>query len=128
MKSIDDILDMLDWNNTLTIQETGRKLAKKIKCINVFLQPGPPYGKRVWDNCALILADRSDVELKPYVHELLEWLIDMNWPGAYCILDRLKQYKDKEWLHYTLNVCIKEAKAMGENIWLNNLMEINETD
>lgn len=123
MVDIDVIMDMLDWNNSSEIQEKGRKMAKKVRCINVFLQPGHMgHCKNVWDNCAIILSERSDQELKPYLHRLFEWLIDMNWPGAYCISERLKKYKDIEWYNYILNDCINEAKALNENIWLDNLL------
>lgn len=125
MYSIDEIMDMLDWNNPPEVQERGRMLAKEIRCINVFLQPmHEGHGKNVWDNCAMILADRSDSELRPYLHNLFAWLIDMNWPGGYCIWERLKLYADKEWFDYVLNICISEAKALGEDIWLDNLLEI----
>jgi len=119
MYNIDEIMDMLDWNNPLEVQMDGRELAKEIKCINVFLQPRHiEHNKNVWDNCAVILADRSDLELKPYLYELFKWLTDMNWPGAYCIYDRLKLYKDKAWFNYVLESCITEANALNENIWL----------
>lgn len=125
MYSIDEIMDMLDWNNPPEVQERGRMLAKEIRCINVFLQPmHEGHGKNVWDNCAMILADRSDSELRPYLHNLFAWLIDMNWPEGYCIWERLKLYADKEWFDYVLNICISEAKALGEDIWLDNLLEI----
>lgn len=128
MYSIDEIMDTLDWNNPPEIQKRGRELAKDIRCINVFLQPRHPgYGKNVWDNCAIILSERSDEELRPYLRELFDWLLDMNWPGAYCIWDRLKRYKDKEWFNYVLDDCIKEAKSLGEEIWLSNLLEIQQS-
>lgn len=128
MHNIDDIMDMLDWNAPAEVQENGRTLARSIKCINVFLQPGHhAHNKNVWSNCAMILAERSDLELRPYLHNLFEWLIDMNWPGAYCIWNRLKRYEDKEWFNSMLEICIGEAQALGEEIWLDNLLEIRRT-
>ena len=86
MVNIDYIMDLLDWNNSIEKQEQGIALAKDVKCINVFLQPGCyKYGKNVWDNCAKILSARSNEELSPYMIELMEWLQDMPWPGAFCI-------------------------------------------
>ncbi len=40
MVNIDYIMDLLDWNNSMEKQEQGIALAKDVKCINVFLQPG----------------------------------------------------------------------------------------
>ena len=117
-------MGMLDWNQDPDVQNKGIELAKNVRCINVFVQPLlPEYNKNVWGNCALILAARTDLELRPYIDKLFEWILDMNWPGAYCIYDRLKQYADKEWLDYILNECIKEAKALDEEIWLDTLLE-----
>ena len=127
MADIDEIMDMLDWNNSIEIQEKGRELSQTIRCINVFLQPGHPgHCKNVWDNCAIILAKRSDEEFTPYLYRLLEWLIDMNWPGAPCIFERLKNYQDKDWINYVLNDCIGEAKALKEDNWLNALLELKK--
>ena len=124
MENIDTIMDMLDWNNPIEIQEKGRSLAKDIRCINVFLQPGHPgHGKNVWDNCATILSERSDQELKPYLYQLFKWLMDMNWPGAECIFQRLKEYKIDSMFEFVLNECIEEAKALGDLIWLNSLQK-----
>lgn len=37
--SMDEIMDMLDWNQPEEIQSLGRSLAREIRCINVFLRP-----------------------------------------------------------------------------------------
>ncbi len=125
--NIDDIMDMLDWNNPPDVQEKGRMLARKIRCINVFLQPGHlGHCKNVWDNCAQILSERSDLELRPYFCELLEWLIDMNWPGAECIFQRLIQFQDTNWFEHNINECKHEAGVLGEEIWLSNLCKLQE--
>ena len=86
MVSIDYIMSLLDWNNSTEQQTQGIELAKRVKCLNVFLQPNNYcYGKNVWGNCAKILSARSNEELSPYLTELMMWLQDMNWPGAFCI-------------------------------------------
>ena len=124
--NIDSIMDMLDWNSPPEVQQRGRELARTIKCFNIFLQPGhPEYNKNVWDNCAIILAEKSDAELKPYLKSLFEWLNDMNWPGAYFIWDRLKCYKDDAWFCCVLTDSINIAKALNENTWLNTLLELD---
>ena len=121
MINIDYILSLLDWNNSDEEQEKGVKLAKDIKYISAFIQPGHPYGKNIWDNCAKILAERDDKELEPHLIELLEWLQDMNWPGAFCILDRLQRYSDNKSLHSAINICIEKAKDCGDEVWESNL-------
>ena len=122
--SIDEIMDMLVWNQPEEVQAKGRELAREVRCINVFFQPPyPAHGKCVWENCALILAERTDEELKPYISKMFEWLMDINWPGASCIEDRLKRFADKEWLNWHLEGCVKLAKATNDRLWLYSLME-----
>lgn len=115
MYNIDEIMDMLDWNNPEEIQAKGRELAKNIRCINVFLQPGHKgHKKNVWDNCALILSERTDEELRPYTQQLCDWLLDLNWPGAFCIWDRLMNFKDKNRLLSSIETSISHAQARKE--------------
>ena len=90
MLDIDYIMDLLQWDRSSEEQERGIELAKRIRYINVFLQPGFPAGKSTWDNCAKVLSMKTNAELEPYMIELMEWIQDMNWPGAFCILERLK--------------------------------------
>lgn len=129
MVNIDYIMDLLDWNNSIEKQEQGIEMAKDVKCINVFLQPGSRYyGKNVWDNCAKILSARSNEELSPYMIELMEWLQDMNWPGAFCIFDRLKGMVNEQLFQYSYTICLKCARALDDETWESNLKMLNETN
>ena len=126
MCNIDEIMDMLDWNNNEEVQQKGVELAKSIKSISAFVHPNDP-GKTVWENCARILADRPDEKLKPYLSQLLEWLQDMNWPGAEIILARLKKYDEMEMLVFNVECCVEKAVAYGkfdEMKLLDNISEL----
>ena len=121
-------MDMLDWNLSFEIQENGRKMAKEIKNIKPFLQPlTSRHNKNVWENCALIITDRSDDELKTYLVELLEWLQDMNWPGAFYILNRLNNYSKDLSFEIAFQKCVERAKYLNDDIWLTNLLQINQS-
>lgn len=126
MINIDYIMGLFDWNNDIEAQNRGLELAQSVKCISVFLQPGSPYGKNVWQNCATVLSMKGDEELRPYLIELLEWLQDMNWPGAFCILERLQNYVDTQTLKTALNFCLKKADMLRDDTWLANLNMIAE--
>ena len=129
MVNIDYIMDLLDWNNSMEKQEQGIALAKDVKCINVFLQPcSKNYNKNVWDNCAKILSARSNEELSPYMIELMEWLQDMNWPGAFFIFNRLKEMKNEQLFQYSYTICLKCARALDDETWESNLKMLNETN
>ena len=113
---------MLDWQMPIEIQLKGRTLAKNIKTITPFIQPSTPnHNKNVWDNCAIIIAERNDIELKPHLVELLEWLQDMNWPGAFHIFHRLQEYSDYNSIRDALGICIEKAKDCNDEIWEYNL-------
>ena len=113
---------MLDWHMPTEIQYKGISLARNIETITPFVQPlTPKHNKNVWENCAVIIAEKSDENLKPYLIELLEWLQDMNWPGAFCIQKRLQKYSDNNSIHSAINVCIEKAKDGGDEVWESNL-------
>lgn len=125
MTNIDYIMSLIDWNKSINEQADGIKLAEDVENINVFLQPcNKDYNKNVWDNCAKILSRRTDDELSPYLVELLEWLQDLNWPGAFCILDRLQRYADASSYNLAFNTCLKYAQALEDDVRENNLRMI----
>ena len=123
MIEITNILDMLDWNAPADIQSVGRAMARNIQVLEPFIQPlTPKYNKNVWENCAIILSEKNDEELKPYLPELLEWLQDMNWPGAFRIRDRLQRFSDKNKLQRAISICIEKSRDLGDEIWERNLL------
>ena len=125
MVDIDSIMELLDWNRTEEEQALGLKLAREVKCINVFLQPlTPAYNKNVWENCAILLSEKSDEELSGHLFQLMEWLQDLNWPGALCILNRLKKWEKDLMFEKTLNDCKKCARAMDDASWEAALQEL----
>ena len=129
MVDINYIMSLLDWGNSIEKQEEGIKLAQNIECINVFLQPcSENYNKNVWDNCAKILSARSNEELFPYIIELMEWLQDMNWPGAFCIFDRLKGMVNEPLFEYSYTICLKYAQALEYEEWENTLRMLKADD
>lgn len=91
---IDQIFRMLSWNNDRQTQEQGIHEAKKIKNLSVLIQP--IESKSIWENCANVLASKSDDELEIYFMDLFRWIQDMNWPGAEIIYDRLEEYHYKK--------------------------------
>ncbi len=75
MVDITEIMDMLDWHMPSEIQSKGISLARNTETIIPFIQPlTPKHNKNVWENCAVIISERSDEEIKPHLPEMLEWL------------------------------------------------------
>lgn len=113
---------MIDWHMPSEIQSKGISLARNTETIIPFIQPlTPKHNKNVWENCAVIIAEKSDEDLKPYLVELLGWLQDMNWPGAFCILNRLQRYADNNSLRDAINICIEKARKCRNEVWKGNL-------
>jgi len=127
-RNIDEIMDMLDWNNSIEVQERGLELGRKVKCYNVFLQPGHlDYRKNVWDNCARILIEKTDEELYPYGDRLLEWLQDANWPGFFEIYERLKKM-DASMICMCYISAVEIAQKTCQENWLNYLAGLIENE
>lgn len=128
MVNVTEIMDMIDWHMPPEIQSQGICLAKNIKTIIPFIQPlTPRHNKNVWENCAVIIAEKRDEELKPHIIHLLEWLQDMNWPGAFRILDRLQKYSDKNFIHTQINLCVEKAKSYNDDVWKRNLYSLQQS-
>jgi len=115
--------EMLDWNCDQDTQAKGIALARQINDLSVFLQPMEHGGKAVWDNCAKILAEKPDEDLEPLLESLLEWVRDINWPGAFIILNRLKNFSP-ELLRESLQLSIQRAIKNKDNAWLDYLSEL----
>lgn len=121
--NIDYIINLLNWECSSQDQEKGIKLGKKVKCINAFVMPSKPLSKEVWENCAKILSSKSDEELSDYLFELLEWLQDLNWPGALIIAERLKKYSKDNKLE-TVKKGLSKSKLENDELWEKNLFDI----
>ena len=126
MKNIGIIMKMINWNNPKRIQKLGIKYADKISDMRPFIQPDNYGNKAVWENCAIIISNQSDDKLEPYLDELLEWLQDINWPGAFIITERLKKYSGDK-LKKSLESAVSKALKMPNEdgmMWLDYLSEL----
>lgn len=85
------IIKMMDWHQNKSVQLYAVSKAMKDSNIEYWIQPG--YYKYSWENCAKVIASKDDLSLSKYLIKILEWLQDINWPGALIILERLKKFK-----------------------------------
>lgn len=124
-QSTKEILKMLSWNNSEEVQKKGLKLALDIKYIGYLFQPFiDGESKSLWENCAIVLSEKTDEELKLWLLQCLIWLQNMNWPGTVIIAQRLLEYKNKKSLGYAKNKAVKIAQILNDDVWLENLNEI----
>ena len=131
--TIDDIYDLFTWDASYSEEEYNARVkkgiaeARKLRNLYPFIQPiiAGRNSKSAWEPCAVVVALKSDEELEPYINRLLEWLKDMNWPGAEIIFDRLSKVpieKMKENLAFSI-LC---AKRENDRSWLNTLEALQE--
>lgn len=112
--NIDDIFGYLSWNNDPEVQSTGIEMAKKIKFLSVLIMP--IEDKSVWENCAKVLASKSDDELDRYFIKLFEWIKDMNWPGADIIYRRLSLVPSQK-IMWAYKYSVSIAEQTHDDIW-----------
>lgn len=126
--SIDEIYEAL---RRYPLGETPPEIieaAMQIRNLHVFVQPTlnpPEHSKSVWDGCAMILARHGDKELSPHLSRLLEWLQDLNWPGAETIHDRLLDM-DRKYLQHALEYSFRQARKLDDEPWLYFLTEFQQ--
>lgn len=132
--SIDEIYDLLMWDTQLSWEENEAKAqigiaaAEKLHNLFPFIQPitvPPEKSKTLWEPCARIVAMRSDKDLVPFMFMLLEWLQDLNWPGAMIIYDRLSQmpYSTIEFAFQHSHI---KAEQTNDTCWLDALDDLYE--
>ena len=82
-------------------------------------------GKKHWENAASVICGKKESTILMIVPDLLIWLQDMNWPGAWKILDRLNSLPKESILLHKENA-IRTAKNSNDEIWIDNLNNILE--
>lgn len=117
---IDQIFDMMSWNNEEKIQRQGIEEAKKIKNLSVLFQP--IESKSIWENCAKVLVSKEDQELKLYLINMFQWLQDMNWPGAELIYERLKKMPMQN-IEIAYKISLSMADRTQDVVWKKILID-----
>lgn len=132
--SIDELYNLFMWDKQLTDEENkvkaqkGIDAAKQTKNLFPFIQPiivPPEASKMVWESCAKVVAMRSDEELEPFMFMLLEWIQDLNWPGATIIYNRLTRipYNTIEFAFQHSRI---KAEQTNDACWLDVLDDLYE--
>lgn len=125
-KFIKEVLKMLSCNNSEEVQAEGLKLASDIKYLGDFFQPSiDGESESLWDNCAVVLSEKTDRELSDYLLWCFIWIHDMNCSGADIIFNRLKKYTDTKSLEREKNKAIKIAQVLNNEEWLKTLYQIS---
>jgi hypothetical protein len=71
-----------------------------------------PISKSHWKNAATVLKEIGYPRVKAIIPGLLQWIQDINWPGAQEIVDLLVTIDDK------IVPYVKQALKSGDGIWI----------
>ena len=122
--TLDEIYETFMWRDAETWEEYEARIvpalhaAKEYRYLYPFILPIiPKMNKGIWEACAYVIAERSDVQIEPYLYLLFEWLKDMNWPGAWIIFDRLAELPLST-LEDAYNFSRREAARTDDALWL----------
>ncbi len=123
---INKIYQMLCWDTPEDVQLEGIKLAKEMSDLSPLILPLYEGSQSIWDNCAKALSELSDDRLEKYLPLLLEWLQDLNWPGALTILERLTAFSGQKLKNSFIKVTEHAISFHNEEglRWLDYLSEL----
>ncbi|MDP3447723.1 MAG: hypothetical protein Q8S22_06640 [Eubacteriales bacterium] len=128
MNQLEEIFELVDWNTSKEDQVAGIAIAKQLDDFSPLFQPlTDRYNKNVWDNCAIVLATKTDEQLSPFAMRLFEWTVDLSWPGAVTILERIKLICSGEAFLSAAVATIQQAESERNTSWkwyLSELLEI----
>lgn len=127
MVDIDYILEMLDSRKSIDEQEKGMVMARKLKNLRVFFRPKniKDY-KCCWENCAKIIAERSDDELRYNLVNLFEWLREKDGNDVKILIKRIKEFKMDVRVDDLITFYKKKARLLNEEDWYQHLCQISD--
>jgi HEAT repeat protein len=122
-KIFNELLSNLNWNLPLEVQEGAIKSITEVideQKAKILVQFG---SKALWENEARILKNIGYPKNKYTIPGLLEWLQDLNWPGALISMEALIAIEDEILAPYVENAIINAA---GDNdvTWKDSLKEL----
>lgn len=117
IEEIDFYIDKLDWNYP---QEENELAINKLVDIDnnymdMLLQPR--CIKCYWDNAATVLKKIGYPRIEPIIPGLLEWLQDLNWPGAQTVVDIFRDIDNDVLKPYIRDALIR-ADDEDDEMWI----------
>lgn len=93
MEDIQALIQKLDWDTPAAEQAEAIHKLQDIRDEELHLLLQPLY-KEHWDGAAEVIVKLGYPRVKPILPGLLEWIQDMNWPGAGRIATLLREIGD----------------------------------
>ncbi len=95
VEKILELIEKLHWDTPQKVQEQAMKELTHMDDKYIYLLIFPNIGSDCWANAALVLKKIAYPRIKLVIPYLLEWLEDMNWPGALTIFELLLTVETK---------------------------------
>lgn len=124
MECIDELISKLSWDLPDKIQEDAFQKLNSMYS-ELLLKLIQPQDKSCWENAAKLLMAISCPTNEIVVSKLLEWLKDMNWPGATTIRELLGTVNAKI-LFPHIKKALKKAADCHDYVWIAWLKELLE--
>ena len=85
------------------------------------------FRKNILENCAKIICNRADGELKDYIFHLFYYLKDLTIPGALLILGKLNRMKVTYNSLYSQakEIILRDAKVLNDKKWIENIKKLD---
>jgi len=124
-KNIDLLIRNLAFDNNPQDLKNAMSQLVNLKNDELKMLILPGVEKKTWDNAALVLKQVGYPRIKSVVFHLLDWLQDVNWPGAYTILDLLSTV-DKKFLIHEIEKKISAESINDDDMWLGGIKMLSK--
>lgn len=117
-------LKYLEWNTPETVKTEAKE---KLKHMDNDQLPMLlfPHGKSCWDGAAEVITEIGLPRIHGIMPGVMEWLQDMNWPGAKIIFDYLEK-QSKETMLPHIQQALHKANEQNDQMWLYWMMYLME--
>ena len=130
MKSIEEYISDLNWNNPEFIQEKAKEELSKIResKVELLAKQSEVCNKYCWYNAAIVLKSIGYPRNTRAIPYLMDWFKDVNWPGISTIVQLLKEIDTDILLPHIKNSVDQVLKEQDE-LWAYGMLYlIDELD
>lgn len=115
-REVEELIKALKWDAPDSEQKTAfeRLIYIESGLVQMLLQP---INKDYWENAAKLLRLIEYPRNKLAIPGLIEWLQDMNWPGAIEAKETLMQIEKNILIPYIEEALLK-AKQQDDTVWI----------
>lgn len=123
MGAIIELIHDLNWNNDEATQILAIEKLVHINDEDLALLVQPLDNKAYWENSAVVLSKIGYPRIRNIIPDLLEWISDLNWPGAKIIFELLLSVENATLIGEIKNA-LRLAKSQNDYIWIATIKEL----